>query len=196
MQKSLLKTTFLLLIFLSSRDYINANDQIEKPEFKVKILVDISEQRLYLKSGEQTLVSYPISTSKYGEGSKENSFKTPLGNHVIKEKIGENAPINTIFISRINTKNVATIENKPKNTENDYVTSRIMWLEGQENGVNKGPGIDSYERYIYIHGTHEEGLIGVKASHGCIRMFNVDVIDLYERIYNGTKVIIRAWIIT
>ena len=192
MQKSLLKTTILLLILVSPRVYINANDQIEKPELKIKILVDISEQRLYLKSGEQTLVSYPISTSKYGEGSKENSFKTPLGNHIIKEKIGENAPINTIFISRINTKNIASIENKPKNTENDYVTSRIMWLEGEENGVNKGPGIDSYERYIYIHGTHEEGLIGVKASHGCIRMFNIDVIDLYDRIYNGTKVIIRA----
>ena len=192
MQKSLLKTTILLLILVSPRDYTNANDHIEKPELKIKILVDISEQRLYLKSGEQTLVSYPISTSKYGEGSKENSFKTPLGNHIIKEKIGENAPINTIFISRINTKNIASIENKPKNTENDYVTSRIMWLEGEENGVNKGPGIDSYERYIYIHGTHEEGLIGVKASHGCIRMFNVDVIDLYDRIYNGTKVIIRA----
>ena len=192
MQKSLLKTTILLLILVSPRDYTNANDQIEKPELKIKILVDISEQRLYLKSGEQTLVSYPISTSKYGEGSKENSFKTPLGNHIIKEKIGENAPINTIFISRINTKNIALIENKPKNTENDYVTSRIMWLEGEENGVNKGPGIDSYERYIYIHGTHEEGLIGVKASHGCIRMFNVDVIDLYDRIYNGTKVIISA----
>ena len=192
MQKSLLKTTILLLILVSPRDYTNANDQIEKPELKIKILVDISEQRLYLKSGEQTLVSYPISTSKYGEGSKENSFKTPLGNHIIKEKIGENAPINTIFISRINTKNIASIENKPKNTENDYVTSRIMWLEGEENGVNKGPGIDSYERYIYIHGTHEEGLIGVKASHGCIRMFNVDVIDLYDRIHNGTKVIIRA----
>ena len=192
MQKSLLKTTILLLILVSPRVYTNANDQIEKPELKIKILVDISEQRLYLKSGEQTLVSYPISTSKYGEGSKENSFKTPLGNHIIKEKIGENAPINTIFISRINTKNIASIENKPKNTENDYVTSRIMWLEGEENGVNKGPGIDSYERYIYIHGTHEEGLIGVKASHGCIRMFNVDVIDLYDRIYNGTKVIIRA----
>jgi len=192
MQKSLLNTTILLLILVSPRVYTNANDQIEKPELKIKILVDISEQRLYLKSGEQTLVSYPISTSKYGEGSKENSFKTPLGNHIIKEKIGENAPINTIFISRINTKNIASIENKPKNTENDYVTSRIMWLEGEENGVNKGPGIDSYERYIYIHGTHEEGLIGVKASHGCIRMFNVDVIDLYDRIYNGTKVIIRA----
>ena len=192
MQKSILKTTILLLIFLSPYDYTNANDHIEKPELKMKILVDISEQRLYLKNGEQILVSYPISTSKYGEGSKENSFKTPLGNHIIKEKIGENAPINTIFISRINTKNVAVIENKPKNTANDYVTSRIMWLEGEENGINKGPGIDSYERFIYIHGTHEEGLIGVKASHGCIRMFNVDVIDLYDRIYNGTKVIIRA----
>ena len=75
MQKSLLKTTILLLILVSPRDYTNANDQIEKPELKIKILVDISEQRLYLKSGEQTLVSYPISTSKYGEGSKENSFK-------------------------------------------------------------------------------------------------------------------------
>jgi lipoprotein-anchoring transpeptidase ErfK/SrfK len=67
-----------------------------------------------------------------------------------------------------------------------------MWLDGMEEGVNRGPGIDSYDRYIYIHGTHEEGLIGQKASHGCIRMFNNDVIYIFNKVNKGTKVLIRA----
>ena len=77
-------------------------------------------------------------------------------------------------------------------TEDDHVTSRILWLDGLELGRNKGEGIDSYNRYIYIHGTHEEGLIGQKASHGCIRMFNNDVIDLFDRVQEGTYVLIKA----
>jgi lipoprotein-anchoring transpeptidase ErfK/SrfK len=149
------------------------------------IEVDISEQRLYLK--ENGLIK-----ASYGEGSVENSFKTPLGKHSIKEMIGEEAQINTIFSSRINTNRSATIIDQFEDTENDYVTSRIMWLDGEEDGFNKGGNVDSFRRYIYIHGTHEEGLIGTKASHGCIRMFNYDVVELFNLVNIGTKVLIRA----
>ena len=98
------------------------------------------------------------------------------------------APKNTIFISRINTRRQADIIDSHIDSSDDYVTSRIIWLTGEEPGLNSGEGIDSYNRYIYIHGTHEEGLIGIKASHGCIRMFNDDVIKLYSMIKKGTKV--------
>ena len=158
----------------------------------VHIEVDISEQRLYLIENNLIKASYPISTSKYGEGSIQNSFKTPLGKHSIKEMIGEEAEINTIFTSRINTKRSATIIDQFEDTDDDYVTSRIIWLDGEEEGFNKGGNVDSFRRYIYIHGTHEEGLIGTKASHGCIRMFNYDVIELFKLVNIGTKVLIKA----
>ena len=157
-----------------------------------KIDIDISQQRLYLKQNGDLIKSYPISSSKYGEGSIENSNMTPLGLHVIKEKIGTDVPINTLFISRINTKRTVNIENSRNKTKDDHITSRILWLDGLEEGKNKGKGVDSYSRYIYIHGTHEEGLIGEKASHGCIRMLNNDVIDLYNYVNIGTKVYISA----
>ena len=156
------------------------------------IVVDISEQRLYLIKNNRIIRSFPISSSKFGEGSIQNSFKTPLGMHVIKDKIGLNAPKYTIFKSRINTNRSAEIIESPLDTENDHVTSRILWLDGTEYGKNKGKGIDSYDRYIYIHGTHEEGLIGTKASHGCIRMFNDDVINLFSEVIEGTYVLIKA----
>ena len=157
-----------------------------------KIDIDISQQRLYLKQNDNLIKSYPISSSKYGEGSIENSNMTPLGLHVIKEKIGTDVPINTLFISRINTKRTVNIENSRNKTKDDHITSRILWLDGLEEGKNKGKGVDSYSRYIYIHGTHEEGLIGEKASHGCIRMLNNDVIDLYNYVNIGTKVYISV----
>ena len=157
-----------------------------------KIDIDISQQRLYLKQNEDLIKSYPISSSKYGEGSIENSNMTPLGLHVIKEKIGTDVPINTLFISRINTKRTVNIENSRNKTKDDHITSRILWLDGLEEGINKGKGVDSYSRYIYIHGTHEEGLIGEKASHGCIRMLNNDVIDLYNYVNIGTEVYISV----
>jgi len=158
----------------------------------LSIEIDISLQRLYLLDNSTIISSYPISSSKYGEGSKQNSFKTPLGSHMIKEMIGDQVPKNTIFISRINTQREAKIIHDQENSDNDYVTTRIMWLDGLEDGKNKGKGVDSYNRYIYIHGTHEEGLIGQKASHGCIRMFNSDVIELFSVVKKGTKVYIRA----
>ena len=154
-----------------------------------EILVDISQQRLFLLDNRGDLViSYPISSSSYGEGQIENSYKTPLGNHIIKEKIGTDAPKNTIFKERINTGKLAEIYHDDYDSEDDHVTSRILWLEGTEEGFNKGGNVDSFYRYIYIHGTPEEGLIGEKASHGCIRMFNQDVIELFSLVEKGTKV--------
>ena len=173
------------LVFLSELIIANSNSRNE-------IIIDISEQRLYLFEKEVLKQSFPVSTSSFGEGSIENSFKTPLGLHQIKSKIGTNVPINTIFIARENTNKKAKIINEKIDSADDFVTSRILWLDGLEIGKNKGSGVDSYDRYIYIHGTHEEGLIGEKASHGCIRMFNQDVIYLYDKVEEGTEVLIRS----
>ena len=174
---------FIIILFFSA---------VNISAMTYKIDIDISQQRLYLKKNDDLIKSYPISSSKYGEGSIENSNMTPLGLHVIKEKIGTDVPINTLFISRINTKRTVNIENSRNKTKDDHITSRILWLDGLEEGKNKGKGVDSYSRYIYIHGTHEEGLIGEKASHGCIRMLNNDVIDLYDYVNIGTEVYISV----
>ena len=188
MEKISYKLAFLLaLISLPNIIFSMGNDK-----FDIGIIVDISEQRLYLLKNSLVIESFPISSSKYGEGSIENSFKTPLGDHKIKEKIGDNANLNTIFVSRINTHREAEIIDEQIDSDDDHVTSRILWLDGQEDGINSGEGVDSFQSYIYIHGTHEEGLIGQKASHGCIRMFNDDVIYLYDMVKEGTKVYIRT----
>ena len=134
---------------------------------------------------------YSISTSSYGTGSKENSFKTPLGKHKISEKIWKNLPKGAILKARKWTGAIANIIEKPIDTEFDVVTSRILWLEGLEEGKNLGPGVDSKSRYIYIHGTAEEGLIGKPASDGCVRMYNNDVISLFNKVSIDTEV----WII-
>ena len=154
------------------------------------VVISISQQRLLLLESGIPVRSYIVSTSRYGAGSEEGSYKTPIGQHRIRKKIGDDAEIGTIFKSRENTQEVAQIVQEPVFTDDDFVTSRIMWLDGQEMGLNKGEGIDSFQRYIYIHGTHEEGLLGQPASKGCIRMFNADVIELYEYLPEGTLVVI------
>ncbi len=176
------------MALFSISNVINADDLLNN----IEIVVDISDQRLYLVEDSIIIESYPISSSKYGEGSIENSFKTPLGKHIIKEKIGYGVPLNTIFLARVNTNKKAHIIRSLDDSEDDYVTSRILWLDGLEEGINKGKGVDSFNRFIYIHGTHEEGLIGQKASHGCIRMFNNDVVKLYDMVKKGTKVYIKV----
>lgn len=158
---------------------------------EIHINVDISQQRMYLFNQNKLVKSYPVSTSSFGEGQIENSFKTPLGKHVISELFGTNVDKNEIFVNRVLINRKATIIDNSIDTDNDFITSRIMWLKGLEDGKNLGGNVDSYSRYIYIHGTQEEGLIGKKASHGCIRLFNHDVIELYELIEEGTTVNIK-----
>ena len=131
---------------------------------------------------------YSISSSYYGTGSQENSLKTPLGRHEIYKKIGNDLPVNAILKGRVWSGAIADIIEEPLDTDFDHVTSRILWLDGLEIGKNKGKGIDSRDRYIYIHGTAEEGLIGKPASDGCIRMYNEDVIELFDLVDEKAQV--------
>ena len=150
---------------------------------QVRIQISIKDQKLYLIDSDSIIKEYDISTSKYGVGNESNSNKTPLGKHKIKNMYGKDAALGTIFKGRANTGKIATINTDSVFRETDLVTTRIMWLDGKEES-NK----NSYLRYIYIHGTPEEGLIGTPSSHGCIRMRNSDVIELFERVKIGTEV--------
>ena len=148
----------------------------KSPEPKIRI--SVRRQELVLKSGRKKLVEYPISTSRFGLGSKEGSFKTPTGKFRIADKIGDGMPAGTVFKSRRPVK--AT---KKLLREEDLVMSRILWLDGLERR-----NANTHDRYIYIHGTNHEEKIGTPASHGCIRMKNADLLELFERVAVGTPV--------
>ena len=154
------------------------------------LYVDISRQNMYLLKKGTILRTFRISSSYYGTGSKINSLKTPLGKHEIYKKIGQDLPINAILKGRVWNGSIANVITDDVDTDFDHVTSRILWLDGLEKGKNNGPGVDSRSRYIYIHGTAEEGLIGKPASDGCIRMYNSDVIDLFDLVNEK----IQVWI--
>lgn len=148
------------------------------------IVVSIEAQRLFVCKNGSVVDSYVCSTSRFGTGNRENSLKTPLGIHRIKEKFGGGAPAGRIFIDREDT---GMDWDHTRNGDN-LILTRILRLEGLEQGVNKGPGIDSYERYIYIHGTGREDLVGTPLSHGCVCMRNLDVTRLFETVGEGTLV--------
>lgn len=153
------------------------------------LVVDVTTQRLYLFERGQLVGSYPVSTAERGTGNQEGSLQTPLGLHRVDEKIGADAPAGMIFRGRRPTGQRADILTDPdERAARDDVTSRILWLAGLEPGVNQGGDVDSKRRYIYIHGTPEEGRIGQPASHGCVRMTNADVIALFDRVEVGALV--------
>jgi len=158
----------------------------------MEIEISITNQELILRDDSGVIKTYKISTSKFGEGSKENSFKTPLGKHEIKKMIGKDVIIGGRFIGRVHTGEIFPIYTDQEiYVKEDVVQSRIIWLSGLENNINKGKGVDSFARYIYIHGTPEEWLLGSKASKGCIRMSNKDVIELFDKVHEGMIVNIK-----
>jgi len=153
------------------------------------IIISASEQKLYLIEHNAVSQAYSISTAEAGLGSRSGSNKTPLGVHRIAEKFGDKAAPGTIFKARRNTGRIAKILTQPgARSKADNVTTRILWLSGLEDGINKGGKVDSHKRYIYIHGTDEEGRLGKPASHGCIRMTNKGVIDVFNKVPVGTLV--------
>ena len=171
----------------TARDYIDAK---YNKSFDEVLFVNITEQKMYHIKEGGIVKTYVISSSSYGAGNKAGSNKTPIGLHKVKQKFGEETPINGKMIGRVFYGDIATIYTDNTKSKTDDVCSRILWLVGLEEGLNKGEGIDSYNRYIYIHGTSEEGRLGKPASHGCIRMKNKEVIELYEKVKIGTLVLI------
>ena len=156
------------------------------------IRINVGQQKLYLLNEAGEVVSeYPVSTSKYGTGSESGSEKTPLGLHRIKNKIGGAMPMNMVLVGREPKGMLEDCIRDGVELPDDVITSRIMWLEGMEPGRNQGGHVDTYNRYIYIHGTSEEDKIGTPASIGCIRMRNQDVVDLYRKVEIGTEVLIE-----
>lgn len=154
------------------------------------LLIDVTAQRLFLFLGTTVEASYPVSTSKFGVGSREGSNMTPPGAHRICGRYGSGAPLGTIFKARQSTRKVAKIFTDATDSEEDFVTTRVIWLTGLEPGRNSGKGCDSKKRCIYIHGTPEEGLIGRPASHGCVRMKNRDCAELFDLVFDNDMAVI------
>lgn len=167
--------------------------QKDFPQYSTQqvVLVDPVIQRLLLIEHERVAGSWLISTAEAGLGNRKDSYQTPAGVHRIKQCYGDGAAPGMIFKARQNTGHVANILTEPgARSDADNITTRILWLDGLQPGVNKGGDVDSFGRYIYIHGTDEEGRLGQPASHGCIRMGNLDIIELYERVGIDTLVVI------
>ena len=157
------------------------------------ITVDIDTQTLSLLDDQgELLKQYPVSTARYGTGSENGSHKTPLGLHRIHDKIGAAMPIYEVLDGRLPKGNLFELRESGAELPEDVITSRIMWLEGMEPGRNQGGYVDSYNRYIYIHGTGDEDSIGTPASIGCVRMRNEDVVELFRLVEVGTEVNIIA----
>jgi len=141
---------------------------------------------------ENIVFQYPVSTSVRGTGNQTGSFKTPLGEHSIARKIGAGCALNEVFIGRQAIGALDELMAQNRDLPEDIISARILWLKGEQPGINAGEGIDSFQRYIYIHGTPEEDKIGTPASHGCVRMRNQDVIELFDHVDTGCRVLIQA----
>jgi UDP-N-acetylmuramate--L-alanine ligase len=150
------------------------------------LVVDVERQTATWLEDGRTGTSWPVSTALNGIGGAENSFKTPPGWHRIAQRIGEGADPGTVFVSREPTGETWSGDCD----SNDPILTRILTLDGLEDGVNRGPGYDSLERYIYLHGTNREDLIGRPVSHGCVRLSNADVCALFGRVREGDIVLV------
>jgi len=147
----------------------------------MQIRIHVPSQTLDLIDGDEVIRCYAISTSRFGTGSESGSYKTPEGRFRVSEKIGDGAAPGEIFVGRLPTGRIGE-----EGDDHDHVQTRILWLDGLE-----PDNANTHDRYIYIHGTNAESQIGTPASFGCVRLSNLDVIDLYDRVTVGTPVEIQ-----
>ncbi len=161
------------------------------PNASSVIEISIAEQRLRLREGSHIALDVAVSTAKNGAGEINGSECTPRGAHVVRAKIGAGCAANTVFVSRRPTGEIYTPALRRQHPQRDWILTRILWLSGLEIGKNRRGNVDTLRRYIYIHGCPDEDTMGVPGSHGCVKMRNQDVIELFERVPVGARVIIR-----
>lgn len=149
----------------------------------MKLQVSIARQQMALLDDAGTVLrEYSVSTAKAGVGEVPGSYKTPRGRHLIRAKIGAGQPENTVFVRRRPTGEIWTPELAEAYPGRDWILTRILWLSGCETGFNRSGSCDTMRRYIYIHGSPDSAEMGKPGSHGCIRMRNADLVELFDRV--------------
>ena len=156
---------------------------------RIEILISKQTLTLFDNFGD-VKVKYPVSTAANGAGCEKDSGCTPLGNHIIRAKIGAGCEPNTVFVGRRPTGEICTPEFMAQYPNRDWILTRILWLSGTEIGKNRLGNVDTMQRYIYIHGTPDSTDMGAIGSHGCVRMRNADMIALFDLVKAGTPVLI------
>jgi lipoprotein-anchoring transpeptidase ErfK/SrfK len=155
------------------------------------IRVSIDEQRLQLLERGGVVMDVAVATAANGPGEVMHSECTPRGRHRVRARIGDGCPENTVFVGRRPTGEIYSPALKAAHPGRDWMLTRILWLCGEETGRNRLGQVDSMRRYIYIHGCPDEDPMGVPSSHGCVKMHNREVIELFDRVPAGTPVIIQ-----
>ena len=153
-----------------------------------RLHIDLSRQQLDVLSDGHVLRSFKVSTAANGAGQQRDSECTPLGAHVVRARIGAGAPPGTVFVARRPTGERFTPALREQQPDRDWILTRILWLSGLETGHNRLGDVDTMQRYIYIHGAPDDAAFGKPASHGCIRMRNSDIIELFDEVAVGTRV--------
>jgi lipoprotein-anchoring transpeptidase ErfK/SrfK len=154
----------------------------------MRIHLSIARQELTLFDDDGKLISYPVSTAERGVGEERGSYRTPRGKHIIRAKIGTGQAANSVFVARRPTGEIYTPELGQTFPERDWILTRILWLSGCEPAFNRLGCVDTMRRYIYIHGSPDSVIMGNPGSHGCIRMRNADIVDLFDRVAPYTPV--------
>ena len=157
----------------------------------MNIRIDLGRQSLALLEGAREVRRYAVSTAANGAGEKNGSECTPRGRHRIRAKIGAGQPVGTVFVARRPTGEVFVPELKVQSPHRDWILTRILWLSGLEHGKNRLGDVDTMRRYIYLHGTPDETVLGKTGSHGCVRMANRDIIELFDLVPVYTDVLIH-----
>lgn len=159
----------------------------------MRINIHIAVQELELFDAQERIIKrYRISSARNGTGQENGSFRTPLGKHIIRAKIGAGQPLNTVFVRRRPTGEIYSPQLAEQFPKRDWILTRILWLSGCEPGFNRLGPVDTMRRYIYIHGTPDSVEMGKPGSIGCIRMRNSDLVEMFDLVEAGTPVEIIA----